>query len=151
MKSPESRHYTEEELLLHVLGEDTPEMRASVESHLAVCGQCKVISQEYRLLVSDIRDWTVEEPSEESWEVRKRQLMQQFLSEQRSGSRMRWGLSMLKALQSAWRYALENPLPTMGYIAVAIAFALERTVTVFRLDRILPATSEVFEIIRQVL
>ena len=53
-------------------------------------------------------------------------------------------------LLGAWNHALEHPLPTLGYIAVAVAFALERTISTFRLDRILPGASEVFQILRQV-
>jgi hypothetical protein len=51
--------------------------------------------------------------------------------------------------ESAWNYALENPLPTLGYIVVALAFASERTITVLGLDRVVPATSEVIEILKQ--
>jgi hypothetical protein len=54
-------------------------------------------------------------------------------------------------LATGWNYALEHPLPTLGYVAVAIAFALEQTVSTFRLDRVLPRASDVFAILRQVL
>jgi len=151
MRSKEIRHYTEEELLMHVLHEESPEYGEAIETHLEKCGECQAVRQEYLHLVKDIQGWPVEDLAEGSWLVRKNQLLEQFRSD--PGALRRKGLShsILKGFHAVWDYALENPLPTMGYIAVAIAFAVERTVSVFRLDRILPATSEVFELIRQML
>jgi anti-sigma factor RsiW len=151
MKRPETRHYSEEELLLHIIGEVAPEIRAEISAHLMGCPECRSILQEYAALVKSFGTWSVPELSEESWQSSKARLMTQFRQDREWIRRkgllwyMRWG-----ALKG-WDYAMENPLPTMGYIAAAIAFASERTITIFRLDWILPATGEVFRILRQVL
>lgn len=145
------RHYTEEELLLHVLHEESSENGEAIETHLGKCGECQAVWQEYLQLVKDIRGWSIEDLSEGSWLVRKNQLLEQVRSDPSALRRKGLGHSILKGFHVAWDYALENPLPTMGYIAIAIAFAVERTVSAFRLDRILPATSEVFELLRQML
>ena len=151
MRRPETRHYSEEELLLQIIGEVAPEVQAEISSHLDGCQECRSIHQEYAALVRQLADWAVPELSEESWRARKASLMAQFRQDREWIRRkgffwyMRWGA------QKIWDYAIENPLPTMGYIAAAVAFASERTITVFRLDWILPATGEVFKFLRQVL
>ncbi len=151
MRRLETRHYSEEELLLLIIGEAAPESRAEITAHLDECPECRSIHQEYAALVRSLGDWAVPELSDESWRVRKARIMEQFRQDRDWIRRrgffwyLRWGT------QKVWDYAVENPLPTMGYIAAAIAFASERTITVFRLDWILPATGEVFKILRQVL
>jgi anti-sigma factor RsiW len=151
MKRPEERHYSEEELLLLILGEAAAETRAEVLAHLPKCRECRSVNEEYSALVKNIGRWLVPAPPEESWQGRKAGLQAQF-REDRDWLRrkgffwyLRWGAV------KAWDYAMENPLPTMGYVAAALAFASERTITVFRLDWILPATGEVIKILRQVL
>lgn len=148
---PEQRHYTEEELLMHVLEEETPEMGRAVMDHLKRCGDCRGVFREYAALVERIRRWSVPAVSEGLWRDRRALLMEQFRQDQEwlQGGRLWHRLE--RRFQKLWEYALENPLPTLGYIAAAVAFASERTITVLRLDRILPATSELFELLRQVL
>ncbi len=151
MRRQEARHYSEEELLLGIIGEAAPESRAEISAHLDACQECRSIHLEYAALVRSLGDWAVPVLSEESWRTRKAQLMAHYRQDlewiRRRGLLwyLRWGVIKV------WDYAVENPLPTMGYIAAAVAFASERTITVFRLDWILPATGEVFKILRQVL
>ncbi len=151
MKRPDVRHYTEEELLLHVLGEESPELTSAIASHFESCHECRSVYQEYEALVVSIRRWQVPELPEESWQARRVELLAQFRQD-RQLIRREGILDYLKrATGGIWAYALDNPLPTLGYVAAAVAFASERTITTFRLDRVLPATTEVFKIIRQVL
>ncbi len=150
MRRPQSRHHTEEELLLHYLGEETSGMNAEIAAHLLECGECDAIFTDYGNLVGKIRAWTVPEVPDEVWQAQKRMLLAQFRQDYGLGRRRGMIGSVLGTLGSAWNFALENPLPTLAYIAVAVAFALERTISTFRLDRILPGASEVFEILRQV-
>jgi anti-sigma factor RsiW len=151
MRRPEERHYSEEELLLSMLGEAAPEAQAEVSAHLEKCPECRSVWQEYSALVKNIGRWSVPAPSEESWQGSKAKLLAQFRQDRDWLRRrglfwyLRWGAVKV------WDYAMENPLPTMGYVAAALAFASERTITVFRLDWILPATGEVIKILRQVL
>jgi hypothetical protein len=151
MKRPDVRHYTEEELLMHVLRDEAPEVEAAIIGHFETCHECRSVYQEYEALVADIRHWMVPELAAESWEAQKTQLLTMFRQD-RQWMRRKGILHYLKITAGrVWDYALENPLPTMGYVAAAVAFASERTITTFRLDRVLPATTEVFKFIRQVL
>jgi hypothetical protein len=151
MRRPEERHYSEEELLLFIIGEAATESGAEVSAHLEKCRECRSVWQEYSSLVKNIGRWVVPAPSEESWQGSKAKLLAQFRQDRdwlrRKGLfwYLRWGTVKV------WDYAMENPLPTMGYVVAALAFASERTITVFRLDWILPATGEVIKILRQVL
>ena len=151
MSRPEVRHYTEEELLLHVLGDEAAEAGKVVEAHFGTCQECASVFQEYRQLVRDIRQWEVPELTVESWLKQSRELLRLYRTE---GSRKRvQGLWIIlgQSVAKVWDYALANPLPALGYIIAAVAFASERTISVFHLDRVLPATTEVFKFIRQVL
>jgi predicted anti-sigma-YlaC factor YlaD len=150
MKRSGSRHYTEEELLMHFLQEETPNMAREISTHLQDCGECDSIFQEYGDLVGRIQSWTIPELPEEVWRSQKAFLLAQYRQDLTAGKGKGFLSSLQKALQATWTYALENPLPTLAYIAVAIAFAFERTISTFRLDRILPGASEVFEILKQV-
>ncbi len=151
MKRPEMRHYTEEELLLHVLGEEDPEAGRGIDSHFEMCQECRAVFQEYEQFVSNLHSWKVPDLPEESWRAREHELMRRYRED---GPRRRrkgvWDF-VSGGTQKAWEYALANPLPALGYIIAAVAFASERTITVFHLDKVLPATTEVFRIIRQVL
>jgi hypothetical protein len=150
MKRPRTRHHTEEELLMHLLHEEVPDLDLQVSHHLEECDECKAVFAEYRDLLSRIQAWNVPEVPEESWRNQKAELMAHYRQDF-SAKKGRGLLSMfLHGLHSAWDYALENPLAALGYVAVAVAFALERTITTFRLDQILPSAGEVFEILRQV-
>ncbi len=144
------RHYSEEELLMHFLGEETPEMGSAVASHLVSCGRCTAVFQEYRELQERILRWQSPELPEETWETRKLQLLDSLREETRRTRRAGILSPLMRLIQGAWSYALENPLPTLGYVIIAVAFASERTITTFRLDRILPGTNEVLAILRQV-
>jgi len=151
MTNTDARHYTEEEILMHLLHEETAGTPEQIAGHAAECGECASVLAQYRILLDDIREWTIPEHPGPVWEAQKARLLAGFHADRemlRHGSiwpRIQW------ALRPVWNYALENPLPTMAYIAVATAFALERTVSTLRLDRLLPATGELFEILSQVL
>jgi len=151
MKRPEMRHYTEEELLLHVLGEEDPEAGRAIALHFEKCRECRAVFQEYEHLGRNIGSWAVPELSEESWRTQEQELLRCYRED--GPRRLRKGAwdFLSRGAQRAWDYALANPLPALGYIIAAVAFASERTITVFHLDKVLPATTEVFKIIRQVL
>ncbi len=151
MKRPEVRHYTEEELLMHVLGDEAPEVAAVIAGHFETCQECRSVYQEYEALVTSIRSWKVPERPADTWRVQKTQLMGMFRLDQQWMRRKGILHYLKRTAEGIWDYALENPLPTMGYVAAAVAFASERTITTFRLDRVLPATTEVFKLIKQVL
>lgn len=150
MRRHEFRHYTEEELLMHYLEEETAEVGREISIHLQECGECRAVFEEYGDLVARIRSWAIPEIQEEAWQTQKAMLLAHFRADTASGRRRSLVFSFHKSLVSAWNYALENPLPTLAYIAVAIAFALERTISTLRLDRLLPGANEVIEILRQV-
>ena len=150
MKRLKSRHCTEEELLLHFLHEETPEVEREVADHLRQCNECDAVFKEYVQVVREIQTWSVEEPAEDAWAACEASLLAQYRRDLAGGKGKGFLPSLQKSLLAAWNYALENPLPTLGYIAVAVAFAMERTISTFRLDRILPGASEVFNILRQV-
>jgi len=150
MRRPRSRHYAEEELLMHLLDEETPDMGQVISAHLLECDECDAISKEYADLVERIHTWAVAEVSEEVWQAQKAALLTLYRQDF-AGGRGKGIISFfLTSVEAAWNYALEHPLPTLGYVAVVVAFALEQTISTFRLDRILPRASEVFEILRQV-
>jgi anti-sigma factor RsiW len=151
MRRAEERHYSEEEVLLFVMGEAAAETREEISAHLEKCRECRSVREEYSSLVRNIGRWMIPSPSEESWQGRRSALQAQF-REDRDWLRRKGVFWYLRwSAVKAWDYAMENPLPTMGYVAAALAFASERTITVFRLDWILPATGEVIKILRQVL
>jgi hypothetical protein len=150
MKRQEIRHYSEEELLLHILGDENADLGITISSHLEKCHECKAILQEYQELLKDIHCWRVEEFSEAAWQAQKERLLT-FVRQDGMESRGNAWAFLAGAVSQAWDYALAHPLPTLGYIAVAVAFVSERTISVFRLDQILPATGEVIQILRQVL
>jgi hypothetical protein len=150
MKRPRSRHYAEEELLMHLLDEETSDMGKEISAHLLECDECDGIFKEYGDLVERIHAWAVLEVSEEVWQAQKAALLTLYRQDF-AGGRGKGIISFfLTSLETAWNYALEHPLSTLGYVAVAIAFALQQTISTFRLDRILPGASQVFEILRQV-
>ena len=149
MKPPDERHFSEEELLMHLLGEDTPGAANALASHLPKCSHCRTIFQEYSQLHQEILAWGIPEPPAAVWQRQRAQLSDVLRSERLQSKGFL--TPVLSLVREAWGYALENPLPTLGYVIVAVAFASERTISIFRLDRILPATNEVLAILRQVL
>jgi hypothetical protein len=150
MKRLRSRHYTEEELLMHYLQEETPGAGKEISGHLLECDECNAVFQDYGDLVARIQAWSVPEVTPEAWQAQKAVLIAHYREDYAGGRRGGFIASLQKSLATAWNYALENPLPTLAYIAIAVAFALERTISTFRLDRLLPGASEVYEILRQV-
>ena len=151
MKKGNIRHYTEEELLLHLLREEAPEMEQAVADHLSGCAECSAVYREYESLVGRLARWSVPEMPGSAWRNQKRTLMDHFRRDQAWLQQDRWTRTIRRWFGGAWDYALENPLPTIGYVAAALAFASERTITIFRLDKLLPGASDLFEILRQVL
>ncbi len=149
MPRPETRHYSEEELLMHVLQEETPEVGGNISGHVRDCDECHAILREYEGVVARIAKWGLEDFPAEVWEADGIRLLELFRSDQAWLDRRGLLRTLMRGLESAWNYALENPLPTLGYIVVALAFASERTISVLGLDRVVPATSEVIEILRQ--
>ena len=150
MKRPGSRHYTEEELLMHYLQEETIEVGKEISGHLQECGECGAVLNDYADVVVRIQAWSVPELSQEIWHGQKRILLAHYREEIGAGMRDGFILSLRKRFMTVWNYALDNPLPTLAYVAVAVAFALERTITTFRLERLLPGASEVIALLRQV-
>ena len=151
MRRPVSRHYTEEELLMHFLHEETSNTAREISSHLLECGECDAIFKDYADVVGRIRTWSIPDLAGDVWHVQKAAVLAQFRQENATGKNRGFVSALWKSLQSTWGYALEHPLPTLGYVAVAITFALEQTISTFRLDRILPGASQVFEILKQIL
>jgi hypothetical protein len=145
------RHYTEEELLMHVLQEETPELAGVIADHLSRCRECRAVFREYESLVGRIVRWRAAEPAESRWRNLERNLLTQYRKDRDWLQQGRWTRTIRRWVGRAWDYALENPLPTMGYVAAALAFASERTITIFRLDKLLPGASDLFEILKQVL
>lgn len=147
----DQRHYSEEELLFHLLGEDTAEASAATKVHLERCSECTAVLRDFAEFRTQLLGWKVEEPGDTWWQETGTRLLEAYRDSRRSIPKRASFDSVARTLRSAWSYALENPLPTMGYVAAVLAFASERTITVFRLDRLLPRTSEMLEILRQVL
>ncbi len=150
MRRRETRHYTEEEILLHVLEEDNAEVRPPVAEHLDECGACGAVRREYLELMALLRQWELPAVPAARWSAARAAVMDRFREDQEWLQRKglaRW----LHQAERIWNYALSNPLPTVGYVAAALAFASERTITLFRLDEALPGTAEVLDILRQIL
>jgi hypothetical protein len=149
MPRSETRHYSEEELLMHLLQEESPEVGENIALHVRECGECHAVLQEYELVVARILRWGLDDFPAEEWDADRLRLLEQFRHDRSWLGRRGLLRTLIHGFEVAWNYALENPLPTLGYIVVAFAFASERTITFLRLDRVVPATSEVIEIIRQ--
>jgi hypothetical protein len=135
---------------MHLLGEETSEMGMEISAHLLECDECDGILAGYGRLLERIHTWAVSEVPEEVWQAQKAALLAQYRQGVADGRGKGIISFFLASLKTAWNYALEHPLPTLGYVAVAIAFALQQTISTFRLDRILPGASQVLEILRQV-
>jgi hypothetical protein len=151
MRKPETRHYTEEEILMFAIGEVPQAMAAAIAGHLQECAGCAGVSEEFRGLAESISAWQLPEPGDAEVAAAKASVLAEFRRDRaftpvEDTIPRKWVRSLIKI----WDYALENPLPTIGYVVVGLAFASERTIDLFRLDRILPATNEVFEILRQI-
>ena len=151
MPRQETRHYSEEELLMHLLQEETPEAGENISGHVRECDECHAVLREYEGVVARIAKWGLEDFPDEVWEADGVRLLELFRSDRAWLERRGLLRTLVSGLESVWAYALANPLPTLGYIVVALAFASERTISVFGLDRVVPATSEVIEILKQFL
>ena len=151
MKPFEDRHYNEPEVLLHLLGEEDLESAGVIAAHLETCRVCATVASELEDLRGQIQSWSVPAVSEETWQTRKLQLLARFRHDHEELQKKGLLYNLQRKAEALWDYALNNPLPTLGYIAAAVAFASERTITVFRLHPILPAPSEVIDLLSQVL
>ncbi len=151
MKRIQSRHYPEEELLMHHLQEETRQAGEQISAHLLECTECRAVFEEYVDLVVQIRGWTVPEIPQTAWEAQRAIVLARYRTENADLQRKGMMQALQQSLVTVWNYALNNPLPTLAYIAVAVAFALERTISTFRLERLLPGSGELFEILRQIL
>jgi len=150
MKRPEERHYSEEELLVHMLGEDAQSVAVQIEEHLGHCAECAGILGGQRELLRLVREWAVPLLGPAAWDEQRTRLLEFYRQERGRTAGSGLASRVEAGLRRVWNYALENPLTTLGYIAAAVAFASERTITLFRLERILPATGELIEFLRQV-
>ena len=149
MKGPVERHFSEEELLLHLLREEAVEVSEAIGEHLEMCDECRAVYRDYERVLAGISSWGVEDISEAARESDRERLVSIFCSDRAWLRRRSLLRSLADGVQSVWDYAVANPLPTLGYIVVAIAFASERTITVLGLDRLVPATTEVWQILKQ--
>lgn len=145
------RHYTEEELLLHLIQELPDTVSSQLEGHLTGCRECAGVLAGFREVLRSIESWKVPDVSPMRWEDVRHHVLEEFRRERESIGRTGTWRSLTRLAQAVWNYALENPLPTLGYVVAAVAFTSERTITVFRLDRVLPATGELIEILRRTL
>lgn len=151
MKREEGRHYTEEELLMHVLGEEAAETNQAVAGHLRECDQCRSVCQEFRALAGRIAAWQVPEMPPETWAEQEAELLRVYRGEA-GGERGQGLLAGFEwSLRRTWNFALENPLPAVGYVVLAVAFASERTITIFRMDRLIPGSADLLRILTQLL
>jgi hypothetical protein len=150
MKRPEIRHYSEEELLMHILGEEDPKEGAIVAAHLGQCHECRIVLREYQQALGEIYCLRVDEIPEAVWQWQKERLMEFLRAERRTPFKGIW-VHLGDLLSKAWNYAMTHPLPALGYIALALVFASQRTISIFRLDQILPTTGEVIQVLRIVL
>lgn len=151
MKRPESRHYSEEELLMHLLEEETSGTAREISTHLMDCGECDAILKDYGQVVRLIHEWDVPDLSEETWRLQKAAVLARYRQDYTKGRSRGIISAFARSLQLGWSYALEHPLPTLGFVAAAVTFAMEQTISTFRLDQILPGASDVFRILKQIL
>lgn len=151
MNRESDRHYTEEELLLHVIRELPDTVASQLEEHLAGCRECSGVLGGFQEVLRSVESWQVPEVPPERWERARALLLDEFRRDRESLGRPGVWQSLVRLSQAVWGYAMENPLPTLGYVVAAVAFTSERTITVFRLDRVLPATGELIEILRRAL
>jgi hypothetical protein len=151
MRRRDARHYSEEELLLHLLAEDSPGLSAEIAVHTTECGECAAVLGEYREVVAGIQEWKAPAIDEREWERVRSELSELFKQGRARGRRGVAWHNLRRGIEFAWNYALENPVPTVVYITAATLFALERTITTFRLEKVVPATGAILEILRQML
>lgn len=151
MNREANRHYTEEELLLHVIQELPDTVSSQLEDHLKVCRECAGVSAGFGEVIRSMESWRVPEVPQEQWESVRALVLEEFRRDRGLFGRPGAWRSFSRLAQAVWDYAMENPLPTLGYVIAAVAFTSERTITVFRLDRVLPATGELIEILRRTL
>jgi hypothetical protein len=150
MKRSEIPHRSEQELLMHLLDEELLARDSGVSRHLQQCHKCSAVLQGYKELLSDIRSFTIKDVSHGAWQEQKDRVMA-AIKVGGIGNHQRVWPCLKAALARHWEYALANPLPTLGCIALVIAFASQETISIFRLDRMLPNTGDVIRLIKQVL
>jgi hypothetical protein len=150
MKRPTLSHYSEEELLMHILGEEDPKASDLIAAHLEKCQECQAILWEYRKILESIQRWKVDEIPEAAWQLQKERLMAFVRADGRTSFGDIWS-RLRNILPQTWDYATAHPLPALGYIALALVFASQRTISIFRLDQMLPSAGDVIQVIRLVL
>jgi hypothetical protein len=151
MIKQEQRHYTEEALLMHLLGEELPDVGIAISSHLTTCPSCRALLNELDGAVKTIRSWRLEELPEESWQLMKTKLRERIRHDSYL-SRYNGILgSVFDVLHSAWDYSMECPLPAICLIGLVIAIASEKAIKFFQLQHMMPSAGQVIEVLRQVL
>ena len=150
MKRREIHHYSEVELLGHMLGDEVPEHCSAISSHLEECRECRTIFQEYQALLEDIHNLTDAEISETAWQEQKERLLT-IINQDIKGSHKNIRVFLAGAISRARDYALEHPLHAWVCITVAVAFIFQEAVMMFRLKDIMPTIGKVIDILRQIL
>jgi hypothetical protein len=150
MNRPANRHYSEEEILMHILGEEDSKEGAILAAHLGECQECRLVLLEYQRVLEDIRFLRVDEIPAVAWLEQKERLMAFVRDESRTSFReirVRLGGVFVQT----WNYAIAHPLPALGYIALALALASQSTISIFRLDHVLPTTGDVIQVLKLLL
>jgi hypothetical protein len=151
MIKQEQQHYTEEELLMHLLGEELPDVGNAISSHLTKCPLCAALFSELDEAVKTIHSWRLEELPEESWQLLKTQFRERIRQDSYFSRNNGILGSVFDVLRSAWDYSVECPLPAICLIGLVIAFASEKAIEFFRLQHMMPSVGQVIGILRQVL
>jgi hypothetical protein len=151
MIKQQKRHYTEEELLMHLLGEELPDVGIGISSHLATCPLCASLFNELDEAVKTIRSWRLEELPEGSWQLLKAQFRERIRQDSCFSRNNGILDSVFDVLRSAWDYSVECPIPAICLIGLVIAFASEKAIEFFQLQHMMPSAGQVIGILRQVL
>jgi anti-sigma factor RsiW len=144
------RHYSEEEILMHILGEEHPDKSGNLSRHLQGCRECSSTADELRALINKILNWKTPFVSEAVWVERKSEIMEALRHEQAAHlSTGIWELvkNRIKPLRD---FVAEHPLATLVYGAAVLAFAVGQTIALFHLRTILPSGNRVVEIISSI-
>lgn len=112
-------HVTDEDLLLDFYGEGSPEMRAVMRAHLAVCDRCRALEREIRAVLALVNTEPVPEAPEgferEVWARLEPQIARNV------------GAGFSRPFQGGWSYERPRWAFAVGTVALAIgAFSLGR-------------------------
>jgi anti-sigma factor RsiW len=143
--------HLEEELLMHLLEEDSPEDAIRISNHLASCRSCKAAFSDLVETERAIRSWEVEDLPAESWELMKIELIRLIRRDSRLVRSRGIVGTMLNFLQPAWEYAIKSPVPAICFVGAVIAFAAQSAIGFFRLQPIMPTAGQVIEVLRKAL